>query len=350
MDAPRGKKRLVGNCLENGCFLVTHNGGKLTAKFIVLHNRITQLDRLYYSSQKRYNQKRELKFADTKTLLMANVGIIGWGVVGQATGQGFSKKHSILWHDPYKEGGIEVSELVSKSEFIFVCVPTPMYHDYSGIDLSIVDGVVEKVAEQVRDSDRVVIIKSTVIPGTAKKIAEKHKGVRIVSNPEFLTESHPLEDFLNPNRTIIGGEDSDRDRVRELYTTILPQESLYFLTDTTSAEMAKYMSNVMLAAKTVVANEFYQLAQALGINYDDVRKMVEVDKRGGTHIKVPGPDGNFGFGGKCFPKDYLALLSLGRELGVDLVVLEKAWEKNLKLRRDRDWEKIAGAVSRKSAK
>lgn len=70
---------------------------------------------------------------------MSNIGIIGWGVVGQATGEGFKNAHSVLWYDPYKEGGVELSELVEKSEFIFVCVPTPMFSDYSGIELSIVE-------------------------------------------------------------------------------------------------------------------------------------------------------------------------------------------------------------------
>ena len=280
---------------------------------------------------------------------MADIGIVGWGVVGQATGEGFKKAHSVLWHDPHKEGGVELPELIEKSELIFICVPTPMFSDYSGIDLSIVEEVIESVVREIGGArrNRVIIIKSTVEPGTAASLQKKYPDVDFASNPEFLTEAHPFEDFLKPDRTIIGAELSVAERIKTLYESVLPPESIYFLTDTTSAEMAKYMANTLLAAKIMLGNEYYRLSQALGIDYDHVRQMVQEDPRIGGHLNTPGPDGDFGFGGKCFPKDIVALLSLARNLKVDTPILEDTWKENLKVRKNRDWESINGAVSKK---
>lgn len=288
---------------------------------------------------------------------MASIGIIGWGVVGQATGRGFERAHSVLWHDPHKEGGVDLDTLVLKSEFLFVCVPTPMFSDYSGIDLSIVEEVVVQLVREIgaafaRGSgepkeSKVIVIKSTVVPGTTARLQKQYPELTLVCNPEFLTESKPFEDFLSPDRTILGGDLSASERVRALYGEILPENSVYFLTDSTSAELAKYMSNTILAAKVMLANEYYSLAEKLGVDYDLVRVMVEADPRIGSHIRVPGHDGDLGFGGKCLPKDLVALLSVGRDLGVKLPLLEQAWKENLKVRKNKDWETISGAVSKK---
>lgn len=282
---------------------------------------------------------------------MNKIGIIGWGVVGQATGRGFekNKKNKVIWHDKNKKGGVSLQQLIQQAEFIFVCVPTPIYPDYSGIDLSIVDSVVAKVAPAIAGTDKILIIKSTVLPGTTISYAKRFRKTNFAMNPEFLTEKRAGWDFLHPTRTIIGAtSQSIARRIKKLYLTIYPSDSLFFITDPTSAELAKYMSNIMLASKIMVANEFYALAQALNIDYDKVRKMVEADPRIGTHLQVPGPDGDLGFGGKCFPKDMVALLSLGKKLKVDLKILRTIWKKNLKIRRRYDWEEIKGAVSEKT--
>ncbi|MDO8503934.1 MAG: hypothetical protein Q7S60_04585 [bacterium] len=283
---------------------------------------------------------------------MAKVGIIGWGIVGQATGKGLSGPNEVIWYDKYREGGNTLEEVLDKSEFVFICVPTPMHSDYSGIDLSVVDSVVDEVALRLRSGpaaqDKVVIIKSTVIPGATAGYAKKYPNVKFAMVPEFLTEKNPEHDFLHPARTIIGAYDKNvAERVKSLHQSVLPPDAPYFLTDPTSAELAKYMSNTMLAAKVLLANEYYALAQKLGVPYDPVREMVEADKRMGTHFRVPGPDGDLGFGGKCFPKDIVALLGLGKDLGVDLSALRAIWEKNLKIRKNRDWEEIPGAVNNK---
>ena len=282
---------------------------------------------------------------------MAKLGFIGYGIVGKATADGFrSGGHKILFHDKFKKSE-SLETVVLESEFIFICVPTPMFSDYQGIDLAIVEDVVEKVAKRVLETQdgkkKVVVIKSTVVPTTTAKFIKKYPKVSFVVNPEFLTESNSSWDFMHPDRTIIGARDKNAAlALKKLNQTILPKNSKFFLTDSTTAEFAKYMSNCYLAAKTMIANEFYQLAQKLGINYDEARVMVEADPRVGSHIKVPGPDGYLGFGGKCFPKDMVALLSLGKALKVDFSVLETIWKKNLKIREKHDWEEIEGAVSK----
>lgn len=284
-------------------------------------------------------------------LKMAKVGIIGWGIVGQATGKGFAKKHKVFWSAKTQKSPWTLEDVISEGEFIFICVPTPIYSDYSGIDLSIVDSVVDQVTPKVSGTSKVVIIKSTVIPGATAGYAKKYPNVKFAMVPEFLTEKTPEYDFLHPARTIIGAyEQKTAERLKKLHETILPKDAPYFLTDPTSAELAKYMSNTMLAAKVLLANEYYALSQKLGVDYDGVRKMVEADKRIGTHLKVPGPDGDFGFGGKCFPKDIVALLGLARKRGVDFSALEAIWKKNLKIRKNRDWEEIEGAVNREGRK
>ncbi len=282
---------------------------------------------------------------------MTNIGFIGWGIVGQATGKGLAKnkKNKIFWFDKYKESPFTLSEVMQKTEFIFLCVPTPMYSDHSGIDSSIIDSVVAEIAPMIFDTQKVLIIKSTVLPGTTAKYAKKYPRANFAMIPEFLTEKRANWDFLHPARTIIGAKDRKVVlRLKRLHQTVLPKNAPYFLTDTTSAELTKYMANIMLAEKIMIANEFYFLAQRLGVEYDGVRQMVEGDKRIGSHIKVPGHDGNFGFGGKCFPKDTVALLGLGKKLNVDLSVMEVIWKKNLRIRKNRDWEEIAGAVNHKN--
>ncbi len=279
-----------------------------------------------------------------------NIGIIGNGYVGGATGAGFSTNpdNKIFWYDKYKESPNTLDEVIEKSEFIFICVPTPIFSNYSGMDMSIVEEVVGGVAEKIKNSEKIVIIKSTSLPGTTKKMAKKYPHVNFVMNPEFLTQKNANADFLKPFRTVIGCEASDvGDRVKKLYETILPGDQKYIITDTTSAEVIKYMSNLMLASKVLLANEFYELSKKVGANYLDVQKGVESDPRIGTHLGVPGPDGDVGFGGACFPKDMVGILGLAKKLDVDMNALKTIWEENLRIRKHRDWEEMPQAFKKK---
>jgi len=284
---------------------------------------------------------------------MANVGIIGWGFVGSATGTGFakSKKNKVFWYDKFKESPNTLNEVIENSEFIFICLPTPMLRDYSGEDLSIVNGVLDEVSKKAGKSNKILIIKSTVLPGTTLSFMKKYPDVNFAMNPEFLTQKNALDDFLNPSRTVIGaGSKKIAERVKGLYQTILPKTQKYYLVNTTQAEITKYMSNLMLASKILLANEFYFLAKKMKVEYDDIRQAVEADKRIGPFLKVPGWDGDFGFGQACFPKDMLGLLSFAKAKKIDMSALDAIWEKNLKIRKHRDWEKMDNAFGRGASK
>ncbi|KKU10431.1 MAG: Nucleotide sugar dehydrogenase [Candidatus Woesebacteria bacterium GW2011_GWB1_45_5] len=279
-----------------------------------------------------------------------NIGIIGYGYVGRATGEGFSTNpdNKIFWYDKFKESPNTLDEVVKKSDFIFISVPTPIFEDYSGMDMNIVEGVIDQVAPKIGSTHKILIIKSTSLPGTTRKMAKKYGNVNFVTNPEFLTQKNANKDFLKPFRTVIGCDSRDvGERVKKLYATILPKDQKYFITDPTSAEVIKYMSNLMLASKSLLANEFYDLSQKVGANYIDVQAAVESDPRIGTHLGVPGSDGDRGFGGACFPKDMVGILGLAGKLKLDMSALTAVWKKNLKIRKHRDWEEMPQAFNKK---
>jgi len=281
---------------------------------------------------------------------MNNIGVVGWGFVGQATGKGLAKnkQNKIFVYDKQRTSPLTLKEVVAKSEFIFVCVPTPMYSDYSGMSMAIVDEVAGQIAAFAKGTGKIVIIKSTVLPGTTAKYIKKYPKVNWAMNPEFLTQNNANYDFMHPARTVIGASNKKTgERVKKLYQIIYPKSQPYHLMDTTSAEVAKYMSNLMLASKVILGNEFYFLSKKVGANYERVRKAVEADPRIGSHLKSPGPDGDFGFGGACFPKDMIGILGMARKRKIDVSVLEAVWKKNLKVRKSREWEHMSSAFREK---
>jgi len=247
------------------------------------------------------------------------------------------------------------------SGVFFVCVPTPMFEDGSA-DLSIVESVLDELASLpvtgttgASGQYRVAVVKSTVPPGSTARWNKKYEQtpLRVIFNPEFLTERTALEDMRNQNRIILGGPRPHINRVKQLFQTAFAGIPL-IKTSSTTAECVKYMTNCFLATKVTFANEMSQVCEALDrdgydIDYDKVVEYATRDPRmGESHWAVPGPDGNHGFGGHCFPKDLNAFAYLARSLGVKPTVMEAVWKKNLEVREERDWEKMAGrAVSTK---
>jgi len=273
-----------------------------------------------------------------------SIGIIGYGIVGQAVAYGFSNEE-IHIYDKYKKFE-PLEKVINNSNFIFICLPTPIKKDESGIDLSIVKSSIRKIAKLTEGTDKVIIIKSTVIPGTTKKLAKKYNKCLFCFNPEFLTEKSFLQDFVNADRVIIGAENNlTFRRVSALYQKIVPNTQI-FQTDPTTAEMVKYMANCFLATKVTFANEMYEICTKLNIKYEEVKKMTVADSRiSSTHLDITTLRG---FGGKCFPKDLLALRALAKKRGVDAKILDAVWSKNIKIRKVKDWEEIPFAVSDKS--
>lgn len=235
----------------------------------------------------------------------------------------------------------------------FICLPTPMRPDGSA-DLSIVEGVLDELS--LISGNRIAVIKSTVPPGSTMKWNEKYEstGLRIVFNPEFLREATALEDMRNQDRIILGGPRPWINKVKSLYESAFPNVKIV-KTSSTTAEMVKYVTNIHLAVKVSLANEFYQICGALDksgldIDYDKVVEYATYDARlGSSHWKVPGPmpaddtgEPAFGFGGSCFIKDLNALVFLAKELDITPSVMEGAWKKNLEIRPQKDWEKLIG--------
>ena len=192
----------------------------------------------------------------------------------------------------------------------------------------------------------IVVIKSTIPPGTTESLNKIYTKLDIVFNPEFLTEANAVNDYLNQNRIIVGGERPGSTKVKQIFAKAFPKVPI-IKTSSTIAETIKYVTNTFLAMKVSYANEIYQLCQALNVDYDKVIEYARYDDRlGNSHWSVPGPDGDFGFGGHCFPKDIAALQFLAKNLGVDDTMLSATIRKNEQVRTDLDWTKQVGrAVS-----
>ena len=270
------------------------------------------------------------------------IGIIGQGFVGTAVREGLKNFFNIETFDINKESTCaSIEEVCNKSDITFVCLPTPMKKDGSCYT-----GIVEKVLSEINDINKcnVIVVKSTIPPGTTSKWNKMFNNIDIVFNPEFLTEANAINDFKNQNRIIIGGPKKSASKVRRLFVKAFPKVKI-IKTDSTYAEMVKYVTNCFLATKVSFANEMYEICNYLSIDYDKVIEYAMHDERlGYSHWSVPGPDGDFGYGGHCFPKDVKALYSVAMELesNVDPIMLRATNEKNNKVRKNRDWEKQKG--------
>ena len=205
-----------------------------------------------------------------------NIGIIGNGFVGKAIVNGFALHANVSVYDKDPSKTIHtLSDVVNNSSYIFISVPTPMESVEGGnIDLSIIDSVFNDISacEKSDDfsySDVLFVIKSTVVPGTTKRYQEKYPQMRIVFNPEFLTERSANLDFINANRIVIGGSDLDCIALSELYRDRFPYTKI-IATDSESSELIKYACNCFFATKVSFMNEFRILSDKLGCNWDDV--------------------------------------------------------------------------------
>lgn len=290
--------------------------------------------------------------AKSDLIVPINLGIIGYGFVGQAVANGFNiasgGKDTIRYYDKFKETE-SLEDVINNSEFIFVCLPTPMKEDESGIDLQIIEDsmkdltkLTDNTDEQSSSSSKIVVIKSTVTPGTTASLQKKYPKTQFAFNPEFLTEANFLEDFLNADRTVIGASnDLVSRRVAVIFRQRFPKTKIY-QTDPTTAEAVKYFANSFLSLKVTFANFFYDYCQKIGIKYEEVKKMAAFDKRiTDAHLEVTTMRG---FGGKCFPKDLVALMGEFKKVGVDVELLETMWKYNKRIRKVHDWEEIPFAV------
>ena len=263
-----------------------------------------------------------------------NVGVIGHGFVGEAQSFAFSPTANVKVFDidPLKANA--TLKEVHQCDFVFVAVPTPMYEDGTQ-DLSYIENVFYQA-----QTGPMYIIKSTILPGTTKSLQENYPYLNIIFCPEFLTQRTAKLDMLTQARIIFGGDIKLTKRVEELFIQRFMNRNIIH-TDSTTAELIKYMNNSFFATKVSIMNEFKRLSDVLGTNWDDALFGFSSDCRiGDSHLHVPGPDGKAGYGGVCFPKDVNAITSLGRKLGVPLNTLEAGWKTNLEVRPEQDWHDL----------
>jgi UDPglucose 6-dehydrogenase len=280
-----------------------------------------------------------------------NFGIIGYGFLGTAITHGFGLHADIKIHDKFLEGNDTIEDVVEHADFIWMCLPTPMNLNTGEIDLGILDENLEKIHDLVEDSDdkKVIIIKSTVIPGTTAMFADKYPKLDFVMSPEFLTARNNRLDFICASRIIIGYDGSgDADKkLRDVFEYRFGNSTPIYMCGTKEAELTKYGANCFFAVKISYFNFIYEMCQKMGLDFDEVRDMILADGRiGRSHANVPGWDKQRGYSGSCFPKDINALIQFSKELGLDPELLEASWSQNLKDRPSKDWEEIPSAVSK----
>lgn len=283
------------------------------------------------------------------------VGIVGKGFVGSAVQFGFSPNTGcdaevrVYDKDPNKSQH-SLEEVVNESDFIFLSVPTPSNEDGS-INLDVVDQALSDISK-VSTNDNVILLRSTMIPGSTLKFQEKYPKLNLVFNPEFLTERSANYDFINQSRYILGGSEKDVRKVGNLYRWRFGKSISIIETNSQTAELIKYMNNCFFATKVSFMNEMKLVADKCNVDWDmAVEGFIRDGRIGHSHLNVPGHDGKMGFGGSCFPKDIQAMINLGQSLDLKLETLSGAWETNLNVRPEKDWEKLEGrSIVKKSSK
>ena len=276
-----------------------------------------------------------------------NIGIIGKGFVGSAVAHGFS---SACGYDGvirvYDSNPMlsthSLDETINESNFLFISVPTPSNTNGS-VNLDILYNCINDIQCNLNGNNPVILIRSTVVPGTTQALSDKFPDLNIVFNPEFLTERSANFDFINQARFVLGGDSSSTNVVAELFRDRFGSQIPIIETTYETAELIKYMCNTYFATKISFLNEMKLIADQVNVNWDDAMNGFLSDGRiGHSHTNIPGHDGKKGFGGSCFPKDVQAIIHYAKSLNIDLGTLEGAWKTNLKIRPEKDWEMLKG--------
>lgn len=291
---------------------------------------------------------------------MKNIAVIGTGYVGLVTGTCFAETGNnvvcvdideekvvrmkngevpiyepqldVLFERNQKQGRLkfstDIDSAVENAEIIFLALPTPPGEDGSA-DLSYILGVADHLGKTIKEY-KVIIDKSTVPVGTAELVKEtiaKNTSVSfdVVSNPEFLREGFAVNDFLKPDRVVIGTESAKARKIlEELYKPFVRQGNPIYFMDEKSAELTKYAANSFLATKITFMNEIANFCEIVGADVDMVRKGIGSDARIGNRFLFPG----IGYGGSCFPKDVQALIKSGNDNGYDFKIINSVIEVN----------------------
>ena len=265
------------------------------------------------------------------------LGIIGKGFVGSAVANGFDRDVQQFVVDPLINDNTIIDLVNYDPPLLFICVPTNKLPSHDDVDVSIVRDVLKQlVGLQYKG---ICVIKSTITPDhltTMKK--DFGKNIKIVYNPEFLTEANSLHDFINPNMQVLGGKWKDCETVEKAYIRHSSVRTVpTFKVDLITASLIKYTINSWLATKVIWFNQLKDLYDDSGAraSWKQFTDMLNEDPRvGDSHMQVPGPDGLKGFGGHCFPKDTKALLYYSKLKSKKLRALEHIIKYNAEYRDD----------------
>jgi len=273
--------------------------------------------------------------------MIKSIGIVGQGFVGSSINNYFSSTTiDVNTFDLTGDCNCKnLEELVSNSELIFLCLPTPMRKS-GECDLSIIKNTIKNIRKT--NKDKIIVIKSTITPGSTDKFIEQY-GKNIIFNPEFLTEANAQNDFVNQDRIILGGYGIMLEKCSQFFSTYFPN-AVIINCKPIEAELTKYVTNTFLAVKVAYANEIATIAELFELDYEKLVNIFTADERlGNSHWHVPGPDGKKGFGGSCFPKDINALIFFAKKNKIKVPLLENAWKRNIEIdRKEKDWELLIG--------
>lgn len=262
-----------------------------------------------------------------------NIGIIGYGFVGKALADGIIDDVNILKIDP--KLNTTTKDLIDFNPgIIFICVPTPMNDDGTQ-DISILKNVIEESSTYCPNA--IIVLKSTVLPSYITSL--DNQITSLVVNPEFLRENFASEDFINSDLIIFGSKNlsysQEVSNFYKKYTKCINKE--YVFVDAVTASLIKYTINSFLASKVIFFNEVKKIFDnsATDDSWADFIKALSLDQRiGNSHMEVPGPDGRYGFGGACFPKDTNALYNYSCNIGSEFELLKKVILLNNNIRAD----------------
>lgn len=249
------------------------------------------------------------------------LGIIGLGFVGGAVAHAHRNQELVIRDPKLGDQSASIDE-IKTCDAVYVCVPSPMLDD-GHCD----DSYMRSVLKELADYKNVIICKSTIPPGVYAALQEHYPNV--VHAPEFLTAANANSDYVNATWMLVGGTGKWVDDAIAVLKSGEVAATEYHKTNITTAALFKYVANTFMATKVILMNEFHNLSQHIDVNWKDIKELAKNDPRlGNTHWDVPGPDGEFGYGGACFPKDVSAIIEHGLDIGVNMQLLSQVREIN----------------------
>jgi UDPglucose 6-dehydrogenase len=243
------------------------------------------------------------------------IGIIGLGFVGGAVAHAHQNQQLVIRDPKLKDDSASIEE-IKTCDAVYVCVPSPMTSD-GHCD----DSYLKSVLNELADYNKIIICKSTVPPGVYASLQKDHSN--IVHAPEFLTAANANSDYVKATWMLVGGNDKWADEAIKVIKSGNIAANYYYKTDITTASLFKYIANSFMATKVTFMNEMFNLALQVGVDWAEIKQIAKNDPRlGNTHWDVPGPDGQFGYGGACFPKDVSAIVEHSIDVGSKLELLD----------------------------